>query len=109
MRIRAAYNAIPTDKNPYLRKGWKPSKIPVRVGIVYMLALIGTLTALVWLEQPLLLAILPTGLWATAVVFFARIPERLYHQSRVHPVISMRTMTLMRITYITMVFCALAW
>src|SRR5262245_44148029 len=30
MRIRAAYNAIPTDKNPYLRKGWRPSKVAVR-------------------------------------------------------------------------------
>ena len=32
MRIRAAYNAIPTDKNPYLKKGWRPNKIVVRVG-----------------------------------------------------------------------------
>src|SRR5437588_6788910 len=28
MRIRAKYNAIPTDKNPYLRKDWTTSKIP---------------------------------------------------------------------------------
>src|SRR5436190_731931 len=34
MRIRAAYNAIPTDKNPYLKKGFKPNKTTVRVGIL---------------------------------------------------------------------------
>ncbi len=36
MRIRAQYNAIATDKNPYLKKGWKPNKKTVRVGILYM-------------------------------------------------------------------------
>jgi hypothetical protein len=29
MRIRAKYNAMPSDRNPYLRKDWTPSKIPV--------------------------------------------------------------------------------
>ena len=32
MRVRAQYNAVGTDKNPYLRKGWKPSKAPVLIG-----------------------------------------------------------------------------
>jgi fatty acid desaturase len=109
MRIRAAYNAIPTDKNPYLRKGWKPSKVPVRVGILYMLALVVVLATLVWLESPLLLAVVPAALWAVTMAFFALIPARLYHQSRVHPVISSRAMSLMRVSYITALFCALAW
>ncbi len=109
MRIRAAYNAIPSDKNPYLRKGWKPNKTAVRVGIAYMLALVGTLAALVYLGDPLWLAIVPAALWAAAMTFFALIPDSLYHQSRVHPVISMRAMTLMRVTYISLVFSALAW
>ncbi len=109
IRIRAKYNAIPTDKNPYLRKHWKPSKLPVRVGIVYMLALVGMLTALVWHGDPLLLAALPTAAWVLVMAFYALIPGRLYHQSRVHPVISARAMTLMRITYITALFAGLAW
>lgn len=109
MRIRARYNAIPTDKNPYLKKGWKPSKLPVRVGIVYMLALIGLLTGLVRSEQPLLLTILPTACYVAVMIFYAVIPEHLYHQSRIHPVISSRSMTLMRITYITTLFSGLAW
>jgi fatty acid desaturase len=109
MRIRAKYNAIPTDKNPYLKKGWQPCKTTIRVGIVYMVALIGVLTALVRLEAPLLLALVPLGLYAAAMIFYAVIPERMFHQSRVHPVISMRAMSLMRITYITGLFCGLAW
>jgi fatty acid desaturase len=109
MRIRAKYNAIATDKNPYLKKGWKPNQLSVRVGILYMIALIGVLTAFVRLEQPLLLAIVPAALWLVAMAFFASLPESSYHQSRVHPVISMRTMSLWRVTYVTLVFNALAW
>ena len=45
IRIRAAYNAIPTEKNPYLKKGWKPNKTTIRVGILYMLVLVAVLAA----------------------------------------------------------------
>lgn len=109
MRIRAAYNAIPTDKNPYLKKGWKPNKTTVRVGILYMLGLIGTLAGLVYAEQPLLLAIVPACLFAGIMTFYALIPDTMYHQSRVHPVVSMRVMTLMRMTYVSLLFNGLAW
>lgn len=109
MRIRAKYNAIPTDKNPYLRKGWKPNKAAVRVGILYVLGLIATLTALVRLENVLLLAVVPLALYAGVMAFFALGPDHLFHQSRVHPVISMRAMTLMRLTFITALFTGLAW
>lgn len=109
MRIRAAYNAIPTDKNPYLKKGWKPNKTTVRVGILYILALIGVLAWFVYAEKPLLLALVPGGLYLAIMIFYALIPETMYHQSRVHPVISMRAMTLMRMTYITLLFNGLAW
>src|SRR5207249_12216612 len=70
---------------------------------------IGTLTLSVRLEEPLLLALIPAGLWAAAMAFYGLIPARLYHQSRVHPVISTRAMSMMRVTYITLVFCGLAW
>ncbi len=109
IRIRAAYNAIPTEKNPYLKKGWKPKKTAVRVGIAYMAGLVATLTALVFLEEPLLLAIVPAALWTLIMIFYAVIPDTMYHQSRVHPVISMRAMTLMRITYVTLLFWGIAW
>jgi fatty acid desaturase len=109
MRIRAQYNAIPSVHNPYLRKGWKPSKIPVRVGLVYILGLIALLTGLVYYGDPLLLILLPAGCWAAVIAFYLLIPDRLYHQSRVHPVISPRMMTVGRVTYITALFTGLAW
>jgi fatty acid desaturase len=109
MRIRAAYNAIPTDKNPYLKKGFKPNKTPVRIGIGYMLALVGTLAGLVYLGDVVLLAVVPAAMWGAILTFFALIPERMFHQSRVHPVISMRAMSLMRLSYVTLLFVGIAW
>lgn len=109
MRIRAKYNAIPTDKNPYLKKGWIPPKTTIRVGIGYMLVLIAVLTTLVRLDMPLLLGVIPALMWVAIMIFYLLLPENMFHQSRVHPVISMRAMTLMRVTYISIVFNALAW
>jgi fatty acid desaturase len=109
MRIRGQYNALPNDKNPYLKKGWKPSRIPVLVGVVYLLALVGILAGLVWYGNALLLAVIPTTAWLAVSAVFALIPDRLYSQSRIHPVIAGKPMTLMRITHITIVFTALAW
>jgi len=109
MRIRAKYNAMATDKNPYLKKGWSPSKFAVRVAILYMISLLAVLTTFVRLDDPVLLAIVPGALYVAVMAFFALIPSRMYHQSRVHPVISMRTMTLLRISYISAVFNGIAW
>lgn len=109
MRIRAAYNAIATDKNPYLKKGWKPNKLPVRVGILYMVSLIAALATFVRLEDPILLAAVPGAMYLAMMAFYVLLPAGMYHQSRVHPVVSMRTMTLLRITYISLVFNGLAW
>src|SRR5262249_12713132 len=40
---------------------------------------------------------------------FVGLPATQFHQSRLHPVVSQRMMTLMRITYLTALFCGLAW
>jgi fatty acid desaturase len=109
MRIRAAYNAIPTDKNPYLKKGWKPNKTVVRVGILYMLGQVAVLASLVYWQQAVLLAIVPNVLWAVMMAFLLIVPDAMFHQSRVHPVIPMRAMSLGRVTFVTALFSTLAW
>jgi fatty acid desaturase len=109
IRVRAAYNATGTDKNPYMRKGWKPSKLAIRVAVLYLLAQVVLLTLLDWHGDALLLAGVAGGLWAAIVAFYLWLPTSKFHQSRVHPVISQRIMTLLRVSYITVVFNALAW
>jgi fatty acid desaturase len=109
IRVRAQYNATGTDKNPYMRKGQKQSKTAVRFGILYLLAQVGTLTTLVYLEKTLWLAIVPAVLYVLALVFYAWLPIGNFHQSRLHPVVSQRWMTMLRITFLTGLFAGLAW
>jgi fatty acid desaturase len=109
IRIRAAYNATGTDKNPYMRKGWKPVKTPVRVAILYLLTQAALLTWLVHQGDALWLAVAPLILWAAMVVFFGALPANKFHQSRVHPVIPQRISTILRLSHLTLVFMALAW
>ena len=92
-----------------MRKGEKQSKSAVRVGILYLLAQVGTLTGLVYLGDPLLLAVVPALLYVSALIVYALLPIRCFHQSRLHPAISQRWMTKLRITFITGMFAGLAW
>ncbi|QDU59453.1 Fatty acid desaturase [Planctomycetes bacterium Pan216] len=109
IRVRAQYNAIGTDKNPYIKKNVKQSKLPVRVGIIYLLSMVALLTLLVTFGQTLLLAIVPVVMWVSVMTFYAVIPKSLFHQSRVRPVVSSRTMTFLRITFLTTLFLSIAW
>jgi fatty acid desaturase len=108
-RIRARYGAMPAPENPYRRKDWQPSRVPVRVGIAYIVGLSVLLTALVWYGDRVLLGVLPAVCWLGIMMFYAVIPERLYSQYRIHPTISIRSLTLMRMTFITALFSGLAW
>jgi fatty acid desaturase len=109
IRIRAAYNATGTDKTPYARKGGTKSKTAVRVGAVYLLLQAAALTALVCYGDPLWLAVVPVVLWTAATAVFLRLPAAKFHQSRIHPVIPQPTASILRITFLTFVFTALAW
>ena len=108
-RIRAAYNVTGTDKNPYIRKGHKPSKTAVRIGTRYLLLQVLTLTGLTFYGDPLLLALIPTLLWAAVTARFLTLPAAKFHQSRVHPVIPQRAAAVLRTTFLTLEFIALAW
>ena len=109
MRVRAAYNATGTDRNPYLRKGVNPSKTAVKIGLLYLALLAGALTGLYYAGDPVLLAAVPSGLWVAFCAVFALLPSRHYHRSRVRPLIPTQVMTILRITFISLVFNALAW
>jgi fatty acid desaturase len=109
IRIRARYNSTGADQNPYLRKGVKPSGLAIKIGIAFMLSLVGLLTGLVWLGDALLLAVIPASVLAAILIVYALVPASAFHQSRVHSTISQRTMTMLRVVHVFVVFSALAW
>ena len=110
MRIRAMYNAVGTDKNPYLRTTGKPiPKTATRVAILYLLGLVVSLGFLVaYASWPVLIAV-PVIAGVACVAFYGLIPDDWYKQSRIRSVFSPRQMTMMRMTYFTMYFTAIAW
>jgi fatty acid desaturase len=110
IRIRAMYNAMGTDKNPYLRSTGKPTpKTAVRAAIFYLLGLVvglGLLTAYApW--QALVAAPLVAGV--AIVTFYALLPDHYYKASRVRSVYSPKRMTMMRMAYFTLYFSCIAW
>jgi fatty acid desaturase len=109
MRIRAAYNATGTDKNPYMKKGQKPSKVAVRIGLLYIVSLIGTLTSLFYWGSDLALAVVPPVMWLVICAVYYQLPDHKFHQSRVRPVVPLRYMTMLRLGYITLLFASFAW
>lgn len=108
MRIRAKYNATGTDKNPYIPKGLKQSRLAVRIGILYLVSMVGTLTGLYYLGDPLLMVLVPLGLWVIACLVFWKLPANKFNQSRLHPVVPLRYMTMLRLGYATTIFTSLA-
>jgi fatty acid desaturase len=83
--------------------------IALRVGVFYLLALVPVIAGLVTLRNPILLAVVPAAAYVAAMIFFAVIPDSFYSQYRVHPTYTMRTITLMRVTFVTLLINALAW
>jgi fatty acid desaturase len=109
VRIRAQYNATGTDKNPYTIRGQKPSKAAVRVGLLYLLAVVVALTALYYLADDWrLLPLAAGGMWLVVAGAFLALPDRAYHQSRLRPVIHARYTSVLRVGFVTGLLTALA-
>jgi fatty acid desaturase len=109
MRIRAQYNATGTDKNPYMFKGQKPSKGAVRVGVLYLVALAITLTALYYTTDEWWLMPTVAGvMWLIVAVVFLKLPDHKYHQSKLKPVIHARYTSILRVGFISVLLTSLA-
>jgi fatty acid desaturase len=95
--------------NPYVRPGEKPSKTAVRVGLVYFLLLLPTLF-LTWnLADPTWLIAGPLALWLAVMFAFARLPTHRFLSSRLTPPVHPRYTSILRVTFLTLVFVTLAW
>jgi fatty acid desaturase len=106
---RAEYDSLGTTHNPYIRKDWQFTKLPARLTVGYLAALALTLMGIVMFANAMLLALLPTTLWLAIIFVLARLPERFYYQSKIRPLVSIRTLGMMRTTFLSMALCAVAW
>jgi fatty acid desaturase len=93
---------------PYTARG-RPSRILMRLGSLYVAAFLGVALGLPLLHRPWLLALVPVGLWAGAVAFYALVPERCYSHYVVKPQVAMRWNSCLRVTHVAVVYTTLAW
>lgn len=106
---RAEYDSLGTEHNPYIREDWEFSKVPARLTLAHMIITAGLLTGLVMLGNPVLLAVVPVVAWAAMIAVLAMLPERHYYQSKIRPIVTVRTLAMMRITFLSLAFGSLAW
>jgi fatty acid desaturase len=108
MRVRARYNATGADHSPYLIKGHTPSRTAVRIGLLYILLLIVSLTTLYYTADPKWLIAVPVALWAVVSLVYWRLPADKFIRTRLHPVIPARYMTILRLGFVAALFTTLA-
>jgi fatty acid desaturase len=114
--LRATYIFEKNPANPFYDPDRPPSTVALRIGTVYVLLTFALLLCLYFFRNQLgdeligivLTYILP-GLWLVAMVLFAVLPESMYHRSRLQGVYSPKVMTLMRVTFISLVNAGLGW
>jgi fatty acid desaturase len=106
--VRARHTAMGGGAGPY-RRQLAPSRLLVRVGVIYLAALVGALWAIVRWGDARLVLLVPAGMLAAVLSFYVVVPDRFYPRTIVRPVISPRAWTALRLTYATILFTVLAW
>lgn len=106
---RAEYDSIGSVHNPYIRADWQYTRLPARLMVAFMVTMALTLGALVIGGNPILLAAVPFAMWAAFLVVLKLLPDRCFYQSKIRPLLSIRTLDMMRATFLTLTFSAVAW
>jgi fatty acid desaturase len=108
VRMRARHAATGGGSGPYHSSGGR-AKLLVLVGLAYLAALAMALTAVTLWGDAWLLAAVPAAFLAAAVAFYALVPAHFYRRNLLKPDVPARWTTVLRMTYLTLVFTALAW
>ncbi len=108
LRATAMHNSLPTEKNPYIRPGNLSRAIARRVGLLYFALQMALVVGLTLYGNPTLLCGVVGGLWAATMLFYITIPHGWFMKSRIQPTISMRWVTVFRLTFMTALFMTIA-
>jgi fatty acid desaturase len=106
---RAEYDSVGTTDSPYIRADWKFTKLPAQLMLVYLFLLGTALAGCVKYGDPTLLAGVPLAIWAAFLFVLKTLPERCFYQSKIRPLVTVRTLNMMRATFFTLVFSTIAW
>ena len=106
--VRASYVVDRGEGTPY-RMERHPSRILRLATVAYLAALIASLAGLMAIGDYLLLALVPAGLWLTAMAFFVLVPESWLEEYFIKSDLPVRCQKCMRITFNTIVLNGIAF
>ena len=96
LRHRIQDNSFGTSHDVYRSTEDPAPAWPKQLGAAWVIGQLPLHLWLVYRGDWVKLAVIPTAVWLAALLFYALLPDRYYHQSRVRPDISLRTATLQR-------------
>jgi fatty acid desaturase len=109
LRQRIKDNSFSTSHDVYRTSADPTPAWPKKLGALCVFGQLGLNLWLVYRGDWLKLAVIPAAVYLASMLFFALLPGRFYHQSRVKPDISLRVATLQRFTCYFALFNGLAW
>lgn len=107
MVARAKQSAIGTETNPFSKPDEMGDPWAVRAGILF--AVVAPLVAVALVAMKLFVAatVFLLVAWAATVAFYYVIPDKDYPQSKINPVVSLRTTSICRMSFLAIVYLAL--
>lgn len=111
MAIRSKYASLYSTKHAFRSPEAKLSYIYLYniSNVLWLIGMFVLMVGLAWWSDLKLYWLLPPACYGMFVVFYLLLPKEAYRQSRFHPVIPLRILTLMRLTYVFLVFWGLGW
>ena len=105
--MRAKYGSIGHKHNPYANQEGNPESLPIRVGIFFAVAapLIGG-ALMRWPGTGYALTFLIASYVGT-ILYFIRLPDEDFPQTRLQPIVSHRTTTISRMTFLFVIYAGL--
>ncbi len=96
------------DKNPYAKKGVPRSKVPFLTAMLFIALLAGGLTLCVMYGNLLTVLGFSAAVWCAMAVTFMTMPADKFLAYRIQPIYPPKVMTVLRMTYFTLLFTSLA-
>ena len=107
MVARAKQSAIGTETNPFSKPDSMGDAWAVRSGILFAVVAPLVAVVLVALGQFAAAFVFLLAAWAAVGIYYYVIPDEHYPQSRINPVVSLRTTSICRMSFLAIVYLAL--
>lgn len=107
MVARAKQSAIGTETNPFSKPDRMGDPWVVRAGILFAVVAPLVTCGLVAMKLFATAFVFLLVAWAATVAFYALVPDDGYPQSKINPIISLRTTSISRMSFLAIVYLAL--